>query len=890
MKRKYVFAWMCVAVMTTANAQSLYKSSAFSIDKDKVTQGSYTARVISPIEMESDYRNTNNTQRPEDISFRFLVNGEDVEFRTGGNHIVSVTPEKGVYQTPIIPFGAPTIAVTEESHKMPVNTQVTFRLDMNEVLKDIREKRVFVTNTGANIHHVASVHVVSDFSPLLNKNFQQLQRRKEFQLTDEDGDGIYEYSILLSQWEGKPETKLWKLKTDITSYPQLQTEIPLVNALYNMSLEEMHANIEADTTFRTGALWGGVWTRDVSYSIYLGLAGIETEVAKNSLRRKVTANKRIVQDTGSGGAWPVSTDRVVWSLAAWEIYKVTQDKDWLRYAAEIIKNTLDDDLKTIHNKAYGLVCGESSFIDWRAEQSYPVWMNCADIFESMSLGTNVIYYKTYRILEEMRSILGQDATAYSQLANELRTAINKQLWLPSEGYYAQYIYGDVYKSVAPRYECLGESMAVLFDVADAKQANEIMSKSPVTPYGATIVYPQMPYIPPYHNNAVWPFVQSYWNLAAAKVGNEKLLEHGLAAIYRPTALFLSNYENFVAESGDFRGTEINSHRMLWSIAGNLSAVYRVFFGMNFEADHLRFAPFVPQAYKGKMKLTAYPYAGARLNITITGYGNQIKSFRLNGKQQKQPVIPANLKGEQNIEIQLAPSGDKAVFNLVENTCTPLAPVINRSGDGRQFSWHPVPRAMKYHVYCNGKEIGQTTNLSYPINKEDLYREFQVKAVDKKGVASYLSNPLTVFPKENRLIVEAENYAEISSLPFLNYSGSGFVELDKTTNKHITLEVDVPVDGQYVFSARYSNGEGPINTENKCALRSLYLNDHYEGTLVMPQRGKNKWSNWGMSNSLLLSLKKGKNKFVMTFDPHNENMNVNVNRAMLDYVQLIRTGN
>ena len=39
-----------------------------------------------------------------------------------------------------------------------------------------------------------------------------------------------------------------------------------------------------------------------------------------SLRRKVDPLGRIVQDTGSGGAWPVSTDRMVWLLAAWEVY------------------------------------------------------------------------------------------------------------------------------------------------------------------------------------------------------------------------------------------------------------------------------------------------------------------------------------------------------------------------------------------------------------------------------------------------------------------------------------------------------------------------------------------------------------------------------------------
>ena len=40
----------------------------------------------------------------------------------------------------------------------------------------------------------------------------------------------------------------------------------------------------------------------------------------NSLLRKVSPNGRIVQDTGTGGAYPCSTDRVVWAVATWEIY------------------------------------------------------------------------------------------------------------------------------------------------------------------------------------------------------------------------------------------------------------------------------------------------------------------------------------------------------------------------------------------------------------------------------------------------------------------------------------------------------------------------------------------------------------------------------------------
>jgi hypothetical protein len=67
--------------------------------------------------------------------------------------------------------------------------------------------------------------------------------------------------------------------------------------LYNLSLEEARKNIEPDSTLRTGAQWGGVWTRDVSYSTLLAFAYHEPEVAKISLLRKVKRD-RIIQDTG----------------------------------------------------------------------------------------------------------------------------------------------------------------------------------------------------------------------------------------------------------------------------------------------------------------------------------------------------------------------------------------------------------------------------------------------------------------------------------------------------------------------------------------------------------------------------------------------------------------
>lgn len=67
-----------------------------------------------------------------------------------------------------------------------------------------------------------------------------------------------------------------------------------------------------------------------------------------------------------------------------------------------------------------------------------------------------------------------------------------------------------------------------------------------------------------------------------------------------------------------------------------------------------------------------------------------------------------------------------------------------------------------------------------------------------------------------------------------------------------------------------------------------MNDEYQGVLVFPQRGQDEWSDWGFSNSISVELKAGSNDINIHFKEWNNNMNVEVNRAMLDYIRLIKT--
>jgi hypothetical protein len=714
-----------------------------------------------------------------------------------------------------------------------------------------------------------------------------LYAHKDLELKDDNNDGIYEITLTLNQNPDENKTaNSWKLSKDISAFPQYHSPDVLPDALYNLALEEMQNAIEPDSTFRTGKEWAGVWTRDISYSIILSMGILQPKVAMISLKKKVK-NGKIIQDTGTGGAYPISTDREIWAVAAWEVYKVTGDKDWLKYAYEVIKNSIDDDLQNIYDPQTGMMKGESSFLDWR-EETYPIWMQPADIYESECLGTNAVHFEANTVLAEMSATLGfnDDEKKYNDVAAKIKTGVNEYLWQNDKGYFGQYLYGRNFKILSPRSEALGEALSVLFDVADTDRQQKVISNTPVTPYGISCIYPQIPGIPPYHNDAVWPFVESYWALASAKAGNEESVVRAISSVYRPAALFLTNKENFVASNGDYAGTQINSSNMLWSLSGSISLIYKVLFGMQFTADHISFHPFVPKVFNGKRTLSNFKYRNCVLNIEMSGYGNKIKSFTIDGKESAEYQISSSLQGNHEVKIVLANADlSSQKINAVENEFSPQTPKTNQQNNF--VYWNDTSKNISnYMVLKNRKLLKETTDTPIQIDTSK-YGDYQVIAVAKNQLQSFASEPVQVYPKLDEQIIQLENFVKKSDKSYQGFTGNGFVEISKTVNRKIDFTIDIKEDGNYIFDVRYANGNGPINTENKCAFRTFYVDNQKSGTLVFPQRGKDEWSNWGWSNSMKLSLTKGLHHFSISFESWNENMNGEINEAMLDCVRLIR---
>ncbi len=854
-------------------SNTLHTSEAFTITRDGIVQGKNVAVVISPTEIKSNYASPANEIYSSRIHFKFSLNEKDNDLAEGMDREIQIKGEK---ESEIYVFGLPSGKTEGAREILPTDYPYKFRLDLRPVLEQFEDKGFYEAVDGSKVakDEFKGVYIAGSSLPL-SWDWVGLEE-KGLELTDPDGDGIYEIDLVLNP-KIESEERTWKLTLDISHLPKLTSDVPMVDALFNMALQESVLAVEPDSTFRTGAAWGGVWTRDISYSIYLALAYINPEVAKISLMKKVN-RKRTVQDTGSGGSWPVSSDRVVWALAAWEVYKVTGERDWLEQCFEIIKNSAADDYLTLHSET-GMYKGESSFLDWR-EQTYPKWMSNMDIYVSENLGTNAVHYQEHIILDAMAKILGEPSGKFEEIAEGIKQGMNAHLWIEEKGYFAQYIYGKQHLIKSPRFEALGEALAVIFEIADADRAKIIVSQSPLTAFGATCIYPQIPGIPPYHNDAIWPFVQSYWNMAAAKTGNEKVLNHGLASIYRAAGLFLSNYENMDTETGDFKATEINSHQMLWSIAGNLAMVHRVFFGMEFHPDRLTFNPVIPEAYSGTMRLVNFNYRKATLDITVSGFGNKTASIQIDGEETHSAEIPSTLQGSHSIIIKLDnKSFDNQEINLVENHYTLPNPIARKRND--TLEWNAVEKATSYLVYENGKSLKFTDVPFFIPNSGDLPAEYAVSAIDSAGYESFISEPIGIGYKTE--IVEAEGYTNRSNKKYLNFTGPGFVEVSAEINKEIIIPLRL-LPGEYLVDLRYSNGSGHWNTDNKCAIRSLFLNTDYIGPLVMPQRGLDEWSDWGYSNSLRITIPDGENTLKISFEDWNINMNTEVNHAMIDHIR------
>ena len=689
----------------------------------------------------------------------------------------------------------------------------------------------------------------------------------------------------------------WKLKADIAPFPQFTaSNNTMLVALYNMALEETLLNVRTDTTFMAGKSWTDTWTRDAVYSIYFSLSWILPDISRKTLEKQTLKNpKEALQDTGSGGSWPISTDRVVWALAAWEYYLTTGDRQWLAEAYEGLGNTANKDIHVAFDPRVGLFKGETCSMDWRTH-TYPNWFTNARIGESFSSGTNALHLFLYRFLGVAGKILNKnrdEIERWETIHALVKDGLNKYFWNDEKGLYACYLYPQ-YMDYRPsqRVGVMSNGLCALLGAASGEQARRIIRNYPLYPYGAAVLYPTIPDDYAYHNKSIWAVWQTPYMFAAKQAGNATAVEHIVKSQIRQGAMFLTHKENMTYDTGYDRNTAVNSDRQLWSVASFLSIIYRILFGMEMSESGIRFNPMIPaDLIKGTISLTNFPYRNALLDVHISGTGNTVKSLKLNGEKQPLPFeLSADASGNFHVEIEMTSdnTGSEPI-NLVEagpGKCwSPVEPVLQQ--DANQLSWKQKPE-IRYVLFGNGKTEAVRSPCDLSNRPAGFY---SVYAIDKNGFESDLSNPVLHSPYIQRYEAEDAKYESPFGDAVSSYSGRGYVIDLNSKQANIEFTVDIPESGTYGFFITGSNGVAYHRTF--CAIRSVFVDDADVGTFLLEATGR--WNEWTESNCLTIeNMTAGKHRISLKLNPENKgfdnNMSFNkenANDCYIDYLKVIK---
>jgi len=453
----------------------------------------------------------------------------------------------------------------------------------------------------------------------------------------------------------------------------LKTDNRHVNTAYYIAVSDLIANIRP---FSSGLLetekpviiagigYHEPWTRDAAINTINAGGILFPEEARNTLISvlKKEDNKVLI----AGEYW----DAIIWTWGAWQYYIYTGDKGFLKIAFEATKNSLEyfenSEFDSTDNLFRGAACygdgvsaypdiyashGESGIITFATECKDKCVDNGVGI-PMKALSTNCLYYYAYVIADYMASELNEQLV-FSEKANRMKDAINKNFWMSEKGYY-RYLVDDF--GGCDYFEGIGNSFAILFDIADDLQKKSILKNSPVTSNGIACVYPSFNrYLSEggygRHSGTVWPHIQAFWSDAAFRNKDYEIThqEFGnltkfacrdgfFAEIYHP-----DTGEIYGGLQEKFKGGIIewdSVKKQTWSATGYLHIIFTNIIGMDFKKEGVYIKPVLPPEIN-YIELKGLKIRNMTVNISIKAE---------NSKTAEKSVFIPYTADEQNIEI------------------------------------------------------------------------------------------------------------------------------------------------------------------------------------------------------------------------------------------------
>ena len=626
-----------------------------------------------------------------------------------------------------------------------------------------------------------------------------------------------------------------RVLTEQEGDPLLRSGVLLTDALFAMAVQEARENSvsmiqdglfldpQSCDCYETGELWNWVWTRDIAYATELGLAWLDTERAKKSLLFKLSEQKsggglEIVQDTGTGGSWPVSTDRVTWARGAMAVLQHSDDAAFRDVVVEALRNTAERDRAFVFDVEDGLYFGESSFLDWR-EQSYPSWVmdNPVHIAMSKTLSTNLNHLYLLRSLEEL--------TGEGYESEDLAVAIDEHFWDGTA--YRSFVYSILQPARTHQQDLLATSLAVL----DLGTHPEALAQYPHSAFGAPVIFPQQQQIPIYHNRAIWPFVSSYALLAAKKSNNGAVFDAQLDSLLRGAALNLSNMENLEwqtgqnwYEDGEFSGPVLNSRRQLWSVAGFLGAVVHGVFGMHKENGEWKSDAVMPSNWFAPDAVLLLDGQEFAIGTQVLGVGSIVFAEESDWQNLYSARVP---------ELVVEGIGDDVVLEF-------------SSTETEQFD-----------VYRDGVRIAQ--GVASPWSESSATTSCY-SVVAHLVHPSHASAPICWWGDEYQRIktVGIDRFV-VSGGVFSNTHGRPHYDNWGAPEHSMETEVTADFSGKHLVQAVYGNGANSVSSGITSAVKWVQITDEQgveiaSQSIVMPQLAS--WDVWGDSTFISVYFEAG----------------------------------
>ncbi|MBU2883436.1 esterase [Psychrosphaera sp. B3R10] len=732
--------------------------------------------------------------------------------------------------------------------------------------------------------------------------------------------------------------------SESSNLPYVRSGNIAFDALFALSMDEMKLNSVANIKdgnynlgkaiacpcFETGEKWNYVWTRDLSYAAQLGLGFFDPKRVVNSLLFKTSpfreevsvtgselmtdAGTQILQDTGSGGSWPISTDRVTWAFGAESVLANIADNERSRFARKALDaliNTIELDRIAIFNSTVGLYQGEQSFLDWR-EQSYAQWIvdDLSSMATSMSLSTNVAHYQALTLAAKLASETNNSkvATRYQQWADELKQHINDFFWLPEQGLYSSLSSGHHYPVAMQKYDWLGQSLAIITGIADQTKTEMILKRYPHSKMGAPVIFPQQPGIQIYHNRAIWPFVTAFGLQAAKRGNNAAVATNAIESIIRGAALNLSNMENLEWLSGQSiwldreqpqqSGPAINSKRQLWSVAGYINMVVSGIFGVDSASDGLsakstlKIDPYLPtdvalHYFSGQTEVVLHQLNWLGKSITLTlnlpsSYSAKqvlrAGTIKLNNQVLKTNTLEAAMLLENNeITVDLVEQSTDNKMTLVTGLPSndnvqhfaPVEPNLTLAAidSGIELHIDDVNTAtVTFNVYKNGllvaENLTQSTWQDSPLSDQENAC-YNVSAQFKQsGTVSHLSKTVCAGQATQ---VDVDSNTVVSNIKITPTAFGNTLQNWGSATDKFELSWQQATPGKVALQFRYRNLNHSINTGITAGVKAanIRLGDMHVAEKIVQMPHTKPDAGIGLSTPIYLDLKAGQYTLSLT---------------------------